>query len=126
MRDDAYVIFISLMDILLINPEDEMIDKVVTSGLFNSMVAYVMNNDMNNFLITKMFLLLSRIARKDYFLKLLGMSSVDISTFFKRWLEYYGHNGSPRNKKINLMGLLLQSRMVFQKKSKFYGKFLRK
>lgn len=106
MRDDAYVIFISLMDILLINPEDEMIDKVVTSGLFNSMVAYVMNNDMNNFLITKMFLLLSRIARKDYFLKLLGMSSVDISTFFKRWLEYYGHNGSPRNKKINLMGLL--------------------
>ena len=64
MRDDAYVIFISLMDILLINPEDEMIDKVVTSGLFNSMVAYVMNNDMNNFLITKMFFVIISYCKK--------------------------------------------------------------
>ncbi|RCK65442.1 hypothetical protein Cantr_01138 [Candida viswanathii] len=72
MRDDAYVIFISFMDILLINPRDETIDKVVSSGLFTSMVGYVMNDEMNNFLITKMFLLFSRITRKDYFLSFWG------------------------------------------------------
>ncbi|EMG47600.1 hypothetical protein SBY92_004719 [Candida maltosa Xu316] len=107
MRDDSYTIFISLMDILLINATDELVDKIVSSGLFNAMVTYVMNDSMNSILIAKMYLLFSRLANKEYFFKLLEITSTDSTNFFKRWLEYYGHNGSPRNKKINLLGLLL-------------------
>ncbi len=106
MRDDAYAIFIALMDILLINPRDEMIDRIVSSGLFNSMVRYVLDDSMSNFLIARMYLLFSRIAMKEYFLKILDVTSVDLKLFFERWLEYYNHNGNPRNKKINLLGLL--------------------
>ena len=71
------------MDILLINPRDEMIDRIVSSGLFNSMVRYVLDDSMSNFLIARMYLLFSRIAMKEYFLKILDVTSVDLKLFSK-------------------------------------------
>ena len=104
------------MDILLINPRDEMIDRIVSSGLFNSMVRYVLDDSMSNFLIARMYLLFSRIAMKEYFLKILDVTSVDLKLFFERWLEYYNHNGNPRNKKSICWGYFQFCLILFHKK----------
>ena len=98
-----------------------MIDRIVSSGLFNSMVRYVLDDSMSNFLIARMYLLFSRIAMKEYFLKILDVTSVDLKLFFERWLEYYNHNGNPRNKKSICWGYFQFCLILFHKNRSVVG-----
>ncbi|KAG7663353.1 KAP120 [[Candida] subhashii] len=111
MRDDSYMIFISLMDILLIENNDSnesFINGLVNSGLMLSMINYVINDNQSPILAAKMYLLFSRLSKNspELFLKMLDIASVDSIKFFKNWIQFYNHNGNPRNKKINLLGLI--------------------
>ncbi|EGW30005.1 uncharacterized protein SPAPADRAFT_144527 [Spathaspora passalidarum NRRL Y-27907] len=109
-RDDSYAIFIGLMDILLIENSlnEAFINGLVTSGLFISMVNYVLHEDQSAILSSRMYLLFSRLAKNspEVFLKILEITSVDLVKFFKNWVALYNHNGNPRNRKINLLGLI--------------------
>ncbi|KAK6454214.1 armadillo-type protein [Scheffersomyces xylosifermentans] len=110
MRDDVFSIFVSLLDILLLenSSNESFINNFLTSGLFNAMVNYVFDESQSIVLCTKIYLVLSRLAKSspEVFFKILEIASIDVNKFFKIWLEYYNNNGNPRNKKVNLMALL--------------------
>lgn len=110
MRDDAFNVFISLMDILILKlyNDEVFLTSLVDSGLFNCMLSYVLDESNSIVCINKLLLILSRLAfaNNEIFLKMLNYLSNDINSFLKHWTEYYVNNGNPRNKKINLLGLL--------------------
>lgn len=110
MRDDAFAVFVSLLDILLLenSSNESFINNLLTSGLFSAMIDYVLDDNQSIILCTKIYLVLSRLAKNspEVFFRMLDIASVDVEKFFKTWLQYYNNNGNPRNKKVNLMALL--------------------
>lgn len=110
LRDDSFVVFISSMDILLLklNTNENFLTILVNSGLINSLVSYVIDPNQSYLNINKVLLILSRLAfgNCDALFKILNYLSNDLSTFMNSWLQYYSNNGNPRNKKMNLLGLL--------------------
>lgn len=110
MRDDSFSIFISLMDVLFLREiqDESFVNILISSGLFNAMLNYSLDPNQSIVSANKMFLVFSRLAYKsgEAFLQILDHLSIDSSRFLDTWLEYYNRNGNPRNKKINLLGLL--------------------
>ncbi|KAI5949549.1 KAP120 [Candida jiufengensis] len=104
MRDDSYDVFVILMEILIMNPNTQLIKNLFSSGLIQSMFNYVMNDDNSLILTSKMFILFSRLANQSFFKHSLNQSTSDI--FFKKWLENYEYQNNARDKKVNLIGLL--------------------
>lgn len=105
MRDDAFEIFVALVDILLL--DSDILQPLVSSGLMESMIRYVFDDNQSVVQANKIFVIFSRLAmRPETFFQLLSHLKVDKGAFFGLWLKYYKHNGSPRNKKVNLLALL--------------------
>lgn len=109
MRDDSFAVFIGFMDILLVSlsMNEQLVGVLVQSGLMEAMIKYVLDEDKSVVLGNKIFLLFSRLgeASAETFLNILGHIGCG-EEIFKIWLEHYEGNGAPRNKKINLVGLL--------------------
>ncbi|CAH2353855.1 importin beta-like protein Kap120p [[Candida] railenensis] len=111
MRDDSFVVFVSMMDILLLekSSDEGFIQLLVTSGLFQAMVNYILNEDERGshdiISSNKIFLILSRLNPSSL-LYLLTNLSVNYDNLFNVWMEYFNNNGNPRNKKINLLSLI--------------------
>lgn len=107
MRDDSFVVFISLMDILLLEKslDEQFIELLVTSGLFKSMIEYIQNDEHHVVNSNKIFLILSRF-NPDTLLYLLTHLSIDYPLIVNNWLGNLNNVGNPRNKKINLLALL--------------------
>lgn len=110
MRDDAFEVFISLMDILFLqeSTSEQFISGIIGSGLLNAMVNYVLDENQSIVLANKILLVLSRLALKsgEVFLQVLDHLSIDTPKFLEVWTVYYKNNGNPRNKKVNLLALL--------------------
>lgn len=109
-RDDSFAIFVSLMDILLMSKstDEQFMNVLMNSGLFNSMVSFVLDEKQSIQSINKIVLNMSRIAlgSTDVFFKLMEHISVDLVKFIEVWIGYFNNNGNPRNKKLNLLALL--------------------
>lgn len=110
MRDDAFEVFISLMDILFLQESnsEQFINGLIGSGLLNAMVNYVLDDNQSIVLANKILLVLSRVAFKssEVFLQIFDHLSIDTSRLLEVWMLYYKNNGNPRNKKVNLLALL--------------------
>lgn len=110
MRDDSFEAFISLMDILFLlqSTNASFVTILVESGLMHALVNYVNDENHSIVLANKVLLVLSRLATKnsEIFCSALEHLSVDIFGFLQIWVSYYKNNGSPRNKKINLLALI--------------------
>lgn len=110
MRDDAFDIFISLVDILFLleSTSEQFVNGLISSGLINAMTNYVLDELHSIVLANKILLVLSRWAAKapDVFLKVFEHLSIDTAKFLDVWVAYYKNNGNPRNKKVNLLALL--------------------
>lgn len=112
MRDDAFDIFVSLADILFLencqetNPQ--FITSIISSGLFSAMINYILDESHAISLSNKLFLVLSRLAKAspDIFIQALDHLTIDTQNLLNVWLKFYNNNGNPRNKKVNLLGLL--------------------
>lgn len=109
-RDDSFAIFISLMDILLMEmgTDERFVNVLMNSGLFKAMVLFVLDEKQSIQSINKVILNLSRIVlgSTDLFFKLMELISVDMVRFIDVWMGYVNNNGNPRNKKLNLLALL--------------------
>lgn len=110
MRDDAFAIFIAMMDILFLQLcNDELLVKnLINSGLFNEMINYVLDENQSIVSANKILLVISRLPFKssEVFFRILSHLSIDSVKFLETWLQYYKSNGNPRNKKINLLAFL--------------------
>lgn len=110
MRDDAFAVFVPLLDILFLlqYSNEAFVQKVLSSGLFSSMINYVLDDNQSISSANKILLVLSRLANKNsaVFLQILDHLQLDTSRFMEVWLQYYINNGNPRNKKINLLAFL--------------------
>lgn len=110
MRDDAFAVFVPLLDILFLlqSSNEAFVQNVLSSGLFSSMVNYVLDDNQSIQSANKMLLVLSRLANKNsqVFLHILDHLQLDTLRFMDVWLQYYINNGNPRNKKINLLAFL--------------------
>lgn len=110
MRDDAFEVFIALMDILLLQESgsEQFINSLIGSGLLNAMANYVLDDNHSIVLANKILLVLSRLAFKsaEVFCQVFQHLSVDVAKFTNIWMNYYKNNGNPRNKKVNLLALL--------------------
>lgn len=113
MRDDAFTIFIAMMDILFLQlSSDELLVKnLINSGLFNEMINYVLDENQSIVSANKILLVISRLPFKssEVFFRILSHLSIDSVKFLEVWLQYYKNNGNPRNKKINLLAFLSMS-----------------
>lgn len=111
MRDDSYNIFITFVDILFLqnSRNDEFLKIAIDSGLINSMINYVSDDNQSVVNANKILLVLSRLAfsSSDFFLNMINyLSSNNLSSFIETWLKFYVNNGNPRNQKINLLAFL--------------------
>lgn len=110
MRDDSFSIFVALMEILFLqnSSNETFLKSMVDSGLINTMISYVMNENNSIVNANKILLVLSRLAyaSSEIFIQMLNYLSNDLSTFLTTWVNYYINNGNPRNKKVNLLALL--------------------
>lgn len=110
MRDDAFEIFIALMDILFLLQlrSEQFINVVMSSGLITAMANYVLDENHSIVLANKILLVLSRLATKsaDGFFQIFDHLSIDTTRFLDIWMAYYKNNGNPRHKKVNLIALL--------------------
>jgi hypothetical protein len=110
MRDDSFSIFIALMDILFLqNSSNEVfINNVVESGLISAIIKYILDDDKSVVLVNKMFIIISRLTKSNagVFLQIVDHLSFSIEEVLKVWNSHYNSNGNPRNKKINLLGLI--------------------
>ena len=110
MRDDSFEVFVSLMEILLLlqSANKQFVSNLVDSGLMHAMTNYVLDDHHSIVLANKVLLVVSRLAANDpeVFCSILGHLSVDMRQFMEVWVSYYKNNGSPRNKKINLLALI--------------------
>lgn len=110
MRDDAFDVFITLADILFLQDtkNDQLMNAFINSGLFNAMVAYVLDEDHSIVLANKILLVLSRLATKsaEAFLNVMQHLQINSAHFIEIWMKYYKNNGNPRNKKVNLLALV--------------------
>jgi len=113
MRDDAFNIFVSFADILFLenceqDTNSQFITNLISSGLFNSMVNYILDESHAISLSNKIFLVISRLAKSSpsMFFQVLDHLSIDTQNLLNVWLKFYNNNGNPRNKKVNLLGLL--------------------
>ncbi|KAI5959741.1 KAP120 [Candida pseudojiufengensis] len=104
MRDDSYDIFVILMEILIINPDDSIIRKMHLSGLLESMFRYGVNDENSLILTSRMFILFSRLTMSSYFREMID-EGVDVA-FFTKWVKNLEYQNNARDKKINLIGLL--------------------
>lgn len=133
MRDDAFEIFISLADILFLleTTSGQFVSGLISSGLINAMTNYVLDDNHSIVLANKILLVLSRWATKspEVFLSVFDHLSIDSSQFLELWMTYYKNNGSPRNKKVNLLALLTLANFAVAKNlynfSGALGKLLR-
>lgn len=110
MRDDAFDIFITMADILLLqeSEDDQLINNLINSGLLNAMASYVLDENHSVVLANKILLVLSRLATSsaEAFLNVLQHLQIDSAKFIDVWMNYYKNNGNPRNKKVNLLALI--------------------
>lgn len=110
MRDDSLAIFIALMDILMLLDfnDERFLNNLISSGLFNALIMYALDERQAVVSANKVFLVLSRLAQKapETFLGIVNHLSINEEALFTKWVEYYKSNGNPRNKKSNLVGLL--------------------
>lgn len=109
MRDDAFAIFISLVDILFLQRSDEIfVQGLVNSGLFDAMLRYVLDENQSIVCANKILLVVSRLAfsAPEALFQVLSVSLVDSVKFLETWLQYYINNGNPRSKKVNLLAFL--------------------
>lgn len=110
LRDDSFVIFVSLMDILAMAmpADDGFLDVLVTSGLLRSMVAFVLDEKQSIQSINKVVLPIARIAvaSAPVFFRLMEAINADLNRVVETWLGYFNNNGNPRNKKLSLLALL--------------------
>ncbi|CAK7902525.1 importin beta-like protein Kap120p [[Candida] anglica] len=110
MREDAYTVFISLMDILLlqISNNEQFVNNLIGSGLFNAMALFVLDENHDVVSGNKIFLLFSRIAMgsSELFFQMVDHFAIDKKKLFDTWIDNLDRNGNPRNKKLNLIGLL--------------------
>ncbi|CAI5760303.1 unnamed protein product [Candida verbasci] len=106
IRDDAYLVFIVLMDILLLNSNEQLISNLFNSGLFQNMYAYVIHDNHSFIMIAKMYILFSRLFGNEIFISNFFNLNINYQKFFENWIRCYNHNGNPRNKKINLVGMI--------------------
>lgn len=110
MRDDAFDAFISLMDILFLlqSDNDQFINGLISSGLMNGMVNYVLDENHSIVLANKILAVISRLALKSpaAFFQICNHLSLDATKLMEVWVSYYKNNGNPRNKKVNLLALL--------------------
>lgn len=110
MRDDAFEAFISLMDILLLlqSTNSQFITNLVDSGLMHAMANYVLDENHSIVLANKVLLVISRLATRnpEMLCSMLDHLSVNVHDFLEKWVSYYKNNGSPRNKKVNLLALV--------------------
>lgn len=113
MRDDSYDIYISIADILFLHGLNEALGSVLmNSGLMASMINYVLDENNSIVLANKILLVLSRVATNnaEMMIQMLDALPIDANHFIDIWMQYYKNNGSPRNKKINLLALLSLTR----------------
>ncbi|EGV62337.1 hypothetical protein PSN45_001069 [Yamadazyma tenuis] len=124
MRDDSFDEFIALMDILFLqNSKNEAFLKaMIDSGLVNSMISIVLDENQSIVKANEILLVLSRLAysSSDFFLEMLGYLSNNLSNFLTTWIKYYINNGSARNKKINLLAFLALLNTSIPKKNEFF------
>lgn len=110
MRDDAFTIFISFMDILLLQNSGNttFVNSLMNSGIFSAMINYVMDDKQTLSSVNKILLVLSRLAYKEneLFVNIFDHLSLDIARFVEKWMETYNSNGNPRSKKISLLAML--------------------
>lgn len=110
MRDDSFEAFVSLMDILLLlqSGNSQFISNLVDSGLMHAMANYVLDENHSVVLANKVLLVLSRLATRnpEMFCSILSHLNVNVTQFLETWVTYYKNNGSPRNKKVNLLALV--------------------
>lgn len=110
MRDDAFEVFISLMDILFLQESnsEQFINSLIGSGLLNAMANYVLDDNHSIVLANKILLVVSRLAlkRADIFFQIFDHLSIDMTKFMDVWMSYYKNNGNPRNRKVNLLALI--------------------
>ncbi|CAK9442204.1 uncharacterized protein LODBEIA_P59470 [Lodderomyces beijingensis] len=99
MRDDSFAVFISLMEILLMNPTAELVDKLDQSGLLKSMANYTLDENHSAILASKMFVLFGMFAMSP-------VPVYNLDTMLPKWLESLSHIGNPRNKKLVVMGVV--------------------
>lgn len=124
MRDDAFSVFTSLMEILFLEKSGDQgfIKNLLDSGLFNSMVQFVLDESQPISNINKILLVLSRLslAENNLFLEILTHLSSDPMKFLRTWLDYFNNNGNPRNKKINLLAFLSLAKVNVPKQDEFF------
>lgn len=110
MRDDSFEAFVSLMDILLLlqSGNSQFISNLVDSGLMHAMANYVLDENHSIVLANKVLLVLSRLATRnpEMLCSILSHLNVNVTQFLETWVNYYKNNGSPRNKKVNLLALV--------------------
>lgn len=110
MRDDAFDVLISLMDILFLqeSESEQFINSAIGSGLLNAMANYVLDENHSIVLANKILLVISWLAikRADVFFQIFDHLSIDTAKFVDVWMSYYKNNGNPRNKKVNLLALI--------------------
>lgn len=110
MRDDAYAIFISLMDILVLrlSSNESFVQQLVASGLFKTMTEIAIDPETNPVIANKQFLILSRLATASapLFLQMLAHMNVRYEMLFEAWLRCFPNNGSVRNKKASILGMM--------------------
>ncbi|OBA17976.1 ARM repeat-containing protein [Metschnikowia bicuspidata var. bicuspidata NRRL YB-4993] len=110
MRDDAFDAFISMMDILFLlqSNDDIFINGLISSGLMNSMIDYVFDENQSIVLANKILVVVSRLAWKSpaAFFQICSHLSLDAAKLMEIWVSYYKNNGNPRNKKVNLLALV--------------------
>lgn len=121
MRDDSFSVFYSLMDILMLSQwnQQKFIENVITSGLFNSMLSFVLDENQYVVSVNKIFTLFSRLMFRssETFMEILFHIPFDANRLLSYWIERLPNNGIPRNKKINLMALLAVSKQFIPKRS---------
>lgn len=105
MRDDSFVVFVSLMDILLLEGSEQLIELLATSGLLRAMLEYVLSDSRHISDTNKMYMLFGRFDSAKL-LELVGQSLVDPRRFFGAWAANVNANANPRAKKIALMSLV--------------------
>ncbi|CAN3373077.1 importin beta-like protein Kap120p [Diutina rugosa] len=110
MRDDSYVVLVSLLDILMVSLDgnQQFYENLMSSGLFAAMLAYATDEAMTTFMANKLFLVMSRMAKScpQLWFQMVEHVGQSPQTVIDVWIRYFNSNGNPRNRKINLMGLL--------------------
>lgn len=110
MRDDAFEIFVSMMDILFLAEgyDQQFLQQMMSCGMMKAMLDFVMDDSLSIVLANKIFMLLSRLATSSpqILLEIISHLAVDSNKLLQVWVNYYKNNGNPRNKKVNLLALV--------------------